>query len=429
MKALLISYLFPPLWEAQSIRWYYLSRELAKLGLDIDILTIKLPSITDLNLPANINIFRISPGPVEKILYNIKYKIRTKNPNKSPQLAHLRTSKGFKLLKKGYRIFRNFFEYLLLGDIRNEWLFFALKFLKNLDLKSYQILITSHEPMVDSLIGLFLKKKHPHLFWVADLADPFTAPYYPFTWKYFLKRLEKKVLNKTNLILVTNSMVKKKYSQDYQIPENKILIISQGFDWNFYRENKNSYSPNEVFTLFYAGSFYKKFRNPEELFKALKEFPYDYRFYLAGRVETFLPKDKEFRNKIFYLGVLEHSEVLNWERKADLLIFLGNNLSDQIPGKLLEYLGSKKPILAIIYDDNQEIRETIEKLKIGKIVSNKKEEILKTLTEFYELYSNNQLSLFFNPEDEEVLYTYTWQYQAQKIYQNIVKINDKVKLP
>lgn len=419
MKALLISYLFPPIWEAQAVRWYYLTKELAKLGINIDILTISLPFEEDLDLPKNINIFRISPGPFEKLFFKVKFKFGTESNKIFNKSSTFRTSKLFVTFKNLYHIGRNFLSFLMFGEIRNEWYFKARRWLDQINFKNYQILITSHEPMVDSFLGLYLKRKYPHLFWLADLADPFTAPYYPLFWKPLLKNLEKKILNNANLIMITTQKLKEKLIAKYNISSEKFLVIPQGFDWNFYLSedlnNEKNYK-NSIFTLFYAGSFYKKFRDPTELFKALEEFPHDFRFYLAGRIEKFLPQSPKLRNKIIYLGILPHPEILKWERRSDLLIYIANALEDQVSGKFFEYLGSRKPILCITYNNKitDEISILLKTLNLGKIVLNNKEEILKALFEFYKNFNHNQLIL--NTLSQDLLYKFTWQYYAKKIY-------------
>jgi hypothetical protein len=42
-RILIIAYSYPPLMEAQSIRWAHLSRELRLRGNEVDVLTIRLP--------------------------------------------------------------------------------------------------------------------------------------------------------------------------------------------------------------------------------------------------------------------------------------------------------------------------------------------------------------------------------------------------
>jgi hypothetical protein len=47
MRILLIAYDYPPLSSPQAIRWYYLSRELARRGVELHVLVSCICSIPD----------------------------------------------------------------------------------------------------------------------------------------------------------------------------------------------------------------------------------------------------------------------------------------------------------------------------------------------------------------------------------------------
>jgi hypothetical protein len=49
--------------------------------------------------------------------------------------------------------------------------------------------------------------------------------------------------------------------------------------------------------------------------------------------------------RIVFTGEQPHAQVLAWQRDCDVLVNIGNALPAQMPGKLVEYLGSGKPIL------------------------------------------------------------------------------------
>lgn len=58
-KILLVAYSYPPLGDAQSLRWYYISNELANIGYKIDVITIKHPDYLNVSINKNITIHRV----------------------------------------------------------------------------------------------------------------------------------------------------------------------------------------------------------------------------------------------------------------------------------------------------------------------------------------------------------------------------------
>ncbi|MCI4453612.1 MAG: glycosyltransferase family 4 protein [Thermodesulfobacterium sp.] len=410
MRLLLVAYAYPPLWEAQSVRWYYLSKELAKAGFQVDVLTVEYPGKKE-EIPG-IKVYRTFPGPFNQAVFKAL-------GNPKVFSAEVRSSRKFLFIKKLYRAIRKITEYMMLGDIRNEWFFIAYpKALELTKENNYDLLITSHEPMVDTLLGLALKNR-TKIKWIADLADPISADYYPKIWKPFLKLFERKVLAKADFIIVTNEALKRKYEKIINSTD-KILLISQGFDLEFFR-SQNKVEKNKKFTLAYTGSFYKDFREPKALVEALAKLNFNFELWLAGRLEGFLPLFKSIQERVKYFGVLSHPEALELQAKADVLVYLGNRLESQVPGKFYEYLGSKKPILCIIQHTEDPVAGLVRELRIGEVCLNEPEEIARAISKLYEHWLRGEMEEVYRYEEEKVR-EFSWQNQAQKLIRKIKEL-------
>lgn len=414
MKVLLIAYSFPPLLEPQSLRWYYLCRELAKKGLKIDVLTIDYPS--DFQCFEGVRVFRTFPGPFGKVIYRAL-------SNPSVFSAKRRKTLKFLVLKKLYRGVRRLLEHLLLGDLRNEWLpigyYHALRLIER---EKYELLITSHEPMVDTFLGLLLKKK-TGVSWLADLGDPISADYYPWQWKPILKKIERIVVEKADGVLVTTEALKEEYEKLCEKKE-KIFVITQGFDEELLKIHRTrERTKNEKFTLVYTGSFYKDFRSPARLVEALKRVDFDFELLLAGRLEGFLSMFEPVKDKIRYLGVLPHEKALEVQAKADVLLYLGNKFERQVSGKFFEYLGSQRPILCIIQSERDPVSDLVKTFKAGISCLNEINDIYKALKELYELWVRDELDKSF-PYDVEKMKEFSWQNQAQKLFEFILSLKE-----
>jgi len=154
---------------APAIRWAYLCRHLAQLGHDVEVLTIRgisprQEAAAD-RAAEGIVVHRVFAGPFESIAFRTRAKMGLHDRHD----ATVRRRPLFRILKSGYWAARKATETLLPGNITTEWFPHAWRYLKeHLDLAAFDTLITSHEPWVDSLLGLRLKHAYPHLRWVAD---------------------------------------------------------------------------------------------------------------------------------------------------------------------------------------------------------------------------------------------------------------------
>ena len=410
MRLLLIAYAYPPLWEAQSVRWYYLSKELAKAGFQVDVLTVEYPGKKE-EIPG-IRVYRTFPGPFNQAVFKAL-------ANPKVFSAEVRSSRRFLFIKKLYRGIRRIIEYMLLGDARNEWFFIAYpKALELIRKNNYGLLITSHEPMVDTFLGLALKNR-TKIKWIADLGDPISADYYPKVYRPFLKSFERKVLAEADAIIVTTEALKKKYRMSFG-GEDKILVVQQGFDLEFFRLPKMR-KKGGSFVLAYTGSFYKGFREPRVLVEALAGLKFDFELWLAGRLEGFLPLFKSIQERVKYFGVLSHPEALELQAKADVLVYLGNKLESQVPGKFYEYLGSKKPVLSIVQHPEDPVASLVRELRIGEVCLNEPEEIARAISKLYEHWVKGEMEEVYRYEEEKFR-KFSWQNQAKGLIKTVKEL-------
>ncbi len=419
MRILLIAYSFPPFQDGQSLRWYYLSNALAGLGIEIDVITVSHPLGDNLswNFHKNIKVYRIYPGPIEFLALRAKSNMGVEDEGNK----ELRKSIKFKIMKSSYWGVRNCFGNLLPGDIRTEWFPFAVRFIEeNIDITKYHYLITSHEPWVDSLLGLYLKKRNIKTTWVADFGDPYVALYTPKHKLGFENYLEKLIYKNASVLIFTNGKVIEHLLDKYPFLKNKkLLVIEQGFSYRLCAERGNRTNKGNLFTLIYTGTLYKDFRNPSNLIKALSMLNFEYKFSLAGRNENFIKDFKILGDHFNFLGLVDHFRTLKLQQESDVLIHLANkNSSIQIPGKFYEYLGALKPILNINDDQKDFTRKVIEELKCG--VSSKDDPLeIKSAIEFlYAKWKEDENICQINVEG---IYHYSWENRAKMIYENLMK--------
>ncbi len=420
MRILLIAYSFPPFIDGQSFRWYYLSNALAELDIKIDVMTIKQPleDKAPWNFHKNIAIFRDFPGPIEFFALRAKSNIGVNAEGN----REIRKTVKFKIMKSSYWGIRNLVGNLLPGDVRTEWLPFAIRYIhKNIDIGKYDYLITSHEPWVDSLLGLYLKKRNAEIKWIADFGDPYVAIYTPRHKLWFENYFEKWIYNNASALIFTNRKAIEHLVRKYPfLKDKKLWVVEQGFNQRLCGEAENKGYKNEVFTLFYAGTFYRDFRNPSNLIKALSMLDFEYKFLLAGRNEKFMEDFKVLRDHFEFLGLVDHFRVLRLQKESDVLVHLANqNSSIQIPGKFYEYLGALKPILTIHRDHQDPTTKIVQELNVGVVCKDNPLEIKRAIESLYRRWTDNENPC---PTHVEEIYHYSWEKKAQMIYENLTKV-------
>lgn len=422
MKILLIAYSFPPFQDAQSLRWYYLTNALAELDVKIDVISIKHP-YEDKDLwyfHKNINIFRVYPGFIESLALKMKKNIGVDDIGNK----EIRKTAKFKIMKSLYWGARNFTGNLLPGDIRTEWFPFAARYIKgNISINDYDYIITSHEPWVDSLLGLHLKKKNKKTKWIADFGDPYVVPYIPRHKLWFENYFERSIYENADALIFTNTYVVNYLKNTYPFLNGKrILVIEQGFSYRRCSKIKDFKNKNKIFTMLYTGTFYRDMRDPLNLIKAISMLDFKYKFLLAGRNEQFIKSFEILGNKFEFLGFIDHFNILQLQKNSDVLIHLANKNRIQVPGKFYEYIGTLKPILSIIYDPEDPTGRLVNKLKCGISCKNKSMEIKNAIEVLYNNWKDNKNTCQINFED---LYYYSWEKKAEIIYENLKGILQK----
>jgi hypothetical protein len=99
---------------------------------------------------------------------------------------------------------------------------------------------------------------------------------------------------------------------------------------------------SDILELLFTGTLYAGFRSPAGLLEAMRGLE-GVRLTLVGHLEG-MGQDA-FGPNVRFLGRLPHAIVREAQRRADVLVNIGNDDNVQIPGKLFEYLGAARPVL------------------------------------------------------------------------------------
>ena len=391
MKILVVSLSYPPLNNPQSIRWRALSKLLAKQGIDLEVLSLKLPfaDFTDIN--SNFNIRRIY-SPITGFLLK-KFLLsgdRIKN-------SYLRV-----WLLKLYEIFS-------FGDAFIDWgirTSYELAKISN----DYHRIIFSCEPHIATLLPTFFVNNKKV---ILDLADPPIPNYFLGTPIFPFKQIHEIIfylaLKRAQKVIFTGYGVKEFYEDKYPFLKGKSFVITQGFpkELYYYSLSKPQTSNNPP-VLSFVGNFIDNIREPTELINAVSKL--NIKFVYVGKIDrwsNFLKR--KLGSRFIFLGRKSNEEALKVQLNSDVLIYIGNKVPYQQSGKLYEYLGSNKPILAIIQNKKDDAIRLIEKFKCGIVCKNSEEEIFISVKKI--LLNKHR---FLNSRKDYLKLNYCWDTLARK---------------
>lgn len=359
MKALIITYYWPPSGGAGVQRWLKFTKYLPESGIEPIVLTVDPAMAT-------------YPQIDESLQKDVPASLRVVRTATREPFGTYKKMSGRKVVPSGgfsggtsgtirdvvTRFIRgNFF----IPDARKGWIPFALDTATELIQKEkISTIITSSPPHSTQLIGLELKKR-TGVHWIADLRDPWTDIYYyskllhtPWA-KAMDRKMERLVLESADQVITVSEHIRKMFaSKSKSIDPKKIHVIPNGYDESDFNGPIPSGSPKE-FIISYTGTMAESY-SPYGFFDALgrlmHEFPseplaFHFTGNLPGGMEAYL-RTQPWKDKIRINAYAPHSEVVKQMRNSSVLYLAipsapGNE--GILTGKLFEYLASRIPII------------------------------------------------------------------------------------
>ncbi|MEI6748674.1 MAG: glycosyltransferase family 4 protein [Bacteroidales bacterium] len=402
-RVLIITYYWPPSGGAGVQRWLKFVKYLRNYGWEPVVYTAKNPEAPALDfslakdIPAGLKVIHQSIW--EPYSFYRKFVGIKKDEKISAGFLSESKQPGF-AQKVAVWLRGNLF----IPDARKFWIKPSIRFLtKYLQENPVDAVVSTGPPHTTHLIALGIKK-HVGIPWLADFRDPWTR--IDFYDKLMLtsaadKRhriLEQKVLKAADRIVT----VSWNWAKDFEAlgsPDTK--VITNGFDPEDFPETNQK--KTTTFLLTHIGSLNKD-RNPEFLWKVLGEmvrsdeaFRKLLQIRFIGKTDFSVFESLELHGlascseKIDYVP---HDEALRLSANSAVLLLLINDTPNSlgiIPGKVFEYLATRRPILCIgppAGDSARIVNET----KSGYVVNFGDEACLNSaIRELFNQYLNNNI--------------------------------------
>jgi glycosyltransferase involved in cell wall biosynthesis len=356
-KILLVSYLFPPVGGIGVQRALSLAKYLPQFGYEVHVL-----KATNAGGPVyDHGLMRHIPPQVkvhQALTLEVPFAVRQKLWSKlSGNGKPLGNRSGPPSAAK--RLVTGAIKRILCPEPEVLWVPFALRKASAI-VRRYGIecALVTVPPFSALIIGSALKRRFPNLSLVSDFRDEWLTFYlkdFEFQNTDFTRRraeaIEREAVTRSDLVVAVNTSsrdeIRKRYPNE---PEGKFAVVPNGYDPEVFAAfQPRPHSPGKMIVT-HVGTVYKT-ASPRFYLEALDGMPEDVR----NRIETrFVGRISETeraqlvgrQSDVQAVGFVAQAEALRFMEETDyLLLTMTNDIS--VPGKIFEYMATRKPVLAI----------------------------------------------------------------------------------
>lgn len=400
---LVVAHDFPPISSPQAIRATFFCQALVSAGAVVHVLTRSgvverpLPSVLH-GRGSSIVVQRCSPGTFENAIAWLARRRERRAPVK-PQAIEVPAAPA-QLNWKGRAVkrLRHALGALYFPDERSAWVPHAARWIASVGRElQFDAALLMHEPAAG--VRLWKDVDSLGIPWGVDLADPVLAPYTRRHWRRLALRLESDLVGKSRIISVTNAETASVLARRHDAINAVFKVIPQGYVEGTPGEGARD-TANLV--LLYTGRFYA-FRTATALLEAIGRCE-GVTLKIAGPElpSEVLESAKAFPEKIQILGELPHEKSIEAQKRADVLVSIGNRGSVQTPGKVIEYFGAHRPLLHIAGDSKDPIPTLLATLNRGMCCPNDASSIATLLEHLQSMKRQGRLDSQFDLRGETV---------------------------
>lgn len=293
------------------------------------------------------------------------------------------------------------------------------KVAKLIEEEGIQLIYTTSFPYSSHLMGVYLKKKMPHLRWIVDFRDEWTNNPYHLDSLYMKlrlgaeKKMEYEVTSNCDYLVTNTPFMLKNFVKDNPRLENRSTFIPNGYDSDDFAGLENVQADKEKFVITYTGSLYGR-RNLNEFLDGLKLAidsgaidKNDLEIRIVGNIyESVMneyAKAYNLEGVMKQYGYLPHKESIEMLMKSQILLLVigsGKGSENFYTGKIFEYINVNRPILAIVPPKGA-AAQVIEQTETGTVVGTEDiEGIQNSLIQYYTAWKNGGIN--HSPKWDEI---------------------------
>ena len=287
-------------------------------------------------------------------------------------------------------------------------------------------IFSSYRPYSDHLIAHLLKRRFPHLFWIADFRDLHVDPLRKnVLWPAFQRWCNRRILRRADLVTTVSEGLK----QHLKELAPRVYVLRNGM--GAVTDRSVPVEESDQFTVVYTGALYEGQRDPAPLFIAISELvnkkcldPSKISLMYAGPDgQAWLQSARQagIEYAVSSLGVISRQEALQLQCRAHLNLLLtwaSPGIGGVLTGKLFEYLQAGRPILALVNGSRDpELEEILGHWQENGVFYSEGPELPAMLEQFllrhYRIWEGTEKEII--PLDRNYLEQFSWPHQMRKL--------------
>jgi hypothetical protein len=367
----LIAYHFPPDPAVGSLRAAKVARAFVQAGHEVDVITSMLPDdrgMRQTGVPG-LRVHPIKSLPnLREILKGIKGRLTI--PHAPRRKAGPEAVGGWAPPTTLATWKRFLFSLLWLPDDRQGFILPAWRKANRLVRQGARLVYSTAPPFSPHLVGLGVRRTTPAR-WVMELRDPWVdnsqKPWWVRTGATDAldTRLERYCLETADLVVTVSDGIRTRLlARRPDLEEDKVLVVRNGIER--LRKSESSTVHRGPVRFAHVGTFYYS-RDPRPFLRGLAAVcrkhawgPEQVRVDFVGACRSIgTVSVEDVVGELGLSGVVQiqdwlpHAAAQDLIENADVLLLLAQQQPDQVPNKLYEYLGARRPILAFADDDGE----------------------------------------------------------------------------
>lgn len=403
MKALLITYHFPPSLGGCPLRTGAFARSLVDQGWECHVISASVPP----NHPiykldsgmANYSNKLLSVYPVsEGVLGLIAQQFRRRQEANSNGDSRNGKSKFSRSLAA------NFLKALAFPDPKIGWIPGAIRRARHLIRRHrFDLLYSFGYPWSCHVVANAIQGR-TGIPWIADYADPWTFNPEHSAYPRWRRKLdffvESKMLNKVAAVVVSTPETRAGFLSTFGDDLNDRIYVAPVAQFHAAEYELIPSALPRRFQLSFTG-MYDSTRQPYSFYDAAKVFRQrsDVRICVAGIIGK---KYEEYARAqgldsiVCHVGRLNRKETVQLQRDSHVLLSFGWPGGVQVPCKIYEYFAARRPILHVAGDSRDPAATLIQQHRRGLVVTNETQEIRKALQSLHERWKEGRLEESFD---------------------------------